>query len=125
MRDCLLGTVLLAAGVRSFSALPVFALALAAPCIDACGSKAADPKGDPAKGEVAAARLCVSCHAVSSSNGNPPSLAQIDNTPHYSIVKLRRIMTVPPHRTMHRLPFESEEINDLAAYIRSLRKPAR
>jgi mono/diheme cytochrome c family protein len=99
---------------------PAVALALCFPC----SSQALTQSVDAAKGADTAARLCDTCHALHSSTGSPPSLAEIANTPHYSTQKLRRIIAVPPHRAMPGLGLKPQEINDLAAYIRSLRKGA-
>jgi mono/diheme cytochrome c family protein len=98
---------------------PGFAFALG---IQSCAAQAR--RGDVAKGEETAARVCLRCHALQSSTGSAPGLAQIANTPHYSTQRLRRIIGVPPHRTMPTLGLKPEEINDLAAYIRSLRNAA-
>jgi mono/diheme cytochrome c family protein len=104
---------------------PVLALLGLAFWTPVCLAQAMNLSGDAAKGEETAARLCASCHSASpSTGGHPPSLAQIANTPHYSIEKLRRIIAVPPHRGMPSFPLKQEEINDIAAYLRSLRKPA-
>jgi cytochrome c1 len=54
-----------------------------------------------------------------------PSLREVANTPHYSLVRLRRIIDVPPHNVMPNVALTSGEINDVAAYIHSLSAKAR
>ena len=81
---------------------------------------AAAAGGDPAKGEDLAKRVCTGCHGQTSKR--PPSLAQIASTPHYSLQRLRRILSLPPHKAMPGFPLKPEEVDDIAAYIRSLGK---
>jgi mono/diheme cytochrome c family protein len=84
--------------------------------------------GDISKGESLAEANCAKCHSLTESKGQDvngryvPSLAEVANTPHYSLVRLRRIIAVPPHSDMSKEPLSTEEINDLAYYIQSLRK---
>jgi cytochrome c553 len=84
--------------------------------------------GDISKGESLAEAYCAKCHSLTESKGQDvngryvPSLAEVANTPHYSLVRLRRIIAVPPHSDMSKEPLSTEEINDLAYYIQSLRK---
>jgi len=84
--------------------------------------------GDIDKGRMLAERLCSVCHALQSNKGHDyqghyvPTFRQIASTPHYSIVRLPRIMAVPPHREMPKLSLKLDEINDIATYIGSLRK---
>jgi mono/diheme cytochrome c family protein len=84
--------------------------------------------GDVSNGEKLAEAHCAKCHALTESKGQEvdgryvPSLAEVANTPLYSLVRLRRIIAVPPHSGMPKEPLSTEEINDLAYYIESLRK---
>jgi len=80
------------------------------------------------KGRELAERLCSRCHNPEDQLGRDyqghyvPTFKQVANTPHYSIVRLRRIMAVPPHTEMPKLPLKLDEIDNIAAYINSLRK---
>lgn len=87
------------------------------------GGTAAFPAGDPVKGKEIADRDCARCHNEKSA-GHPPTFEQIARTPHYTPQRLRRIIAVPPHREMPTLGLDQTDIENLAAYIRSLRKPA-
>ena len=86
--------------------------------------------GDVSNGEKLAEAHCAKCHVLTESKGREvngryvPSLAEVANTPLYSLVRLRRIIAVPPHSEMTKVPLSTEEINDLAYYIQSLRKKA-
>lgn len=81
-------------------------------------------KGDPEKGKAIAEQKCFGCHNQASSQGNPPRLDDIARMPHYSAERLRRIITVPPHHGMPVQNLSAGEVDDVAAYIRSLHKSA-
>jgi len=86
--------------------------------------------GDAGKGREIAGKSCASCHEMSGAGRTyqgryVPSFQEIAATPHYSTVRLRRIIAVPPHREMPGLSLRLEETSDLAAFIRSLRAPGR
>lgn len=87
------------------------------------GGTAAIQAGDPEKGKEIADRDCARCRNEQAA-GHPPTFEQIARTPHYTPQRLRRIIAVPPHRGMPALGLNQSDIEDLAAYIRSLRKPA-
>lgn len=82
---------------------------------------------DTKRGGDLAAQHCAGCHEATASKGRVrsgryvPSLREIANAPHYSSVRLRRIIAVPPHRDMTKVPLEAQDISDIAGYIRSLR----
>ena len=84
--------------------------------------------GDVSKGEELAKTHCASCHELTASKGQErdgryvPSLAEVANTPHYTLVRLRRIIAVPPHSVMPKAPLDTAEINDIAYYITSLQE---
>jgi len=84
-------------------------------------------KADINRGEDLASQHCTGCHDTAAGRGRArdgryvPSLREIANAPHYSSVRLRRIIAVPPHRDMTKAPLEARDINDIAGYIRSLR----
>lgn len=86
---------------------------------------------DVSRGQDIAAKHCAGCHETSADKGREqngryvPSLREVANTPHYSLIRLRRIIAVPPHSDMPNVALNSSEINDVAAYIQSLRTKAR
>jgi mono/diheme cytochrome c family protein len=87
--------------------------------------------GDVSRGRDLANKHCARCHVLSEDKGRErdgryvPSLAEVANTPHYSLIRLRRIIAVPPHREMSKAPLNTSEINDVAHYIQLLRKKKR
>lgn len=86
---------------------------------------------DVLRGQDIATKHCAGCHETSADNGREqdgryvPSLREVANTPHYSLIRLRRIIAVPPHSDMPNMALNSSEINDVAAYIQSLSTRAR
>jgi mono/diheme cytochrome c family protein len=78
------------------------------------------------RGQDIAAKHCAGCHETTADKGREqggryvPSLRELANTPHYSLIRLRRIIAVPPHSEMPKMAFNSSEISDLAAYFQSL-----
>ncbi len=83
---------------------------------------------DVSKGRDLAIKHCAGCHKMSGERGRErngryvPSFPVIANTPHYSLVRLRRIVAVPPHREMPKAPLNNSKINDIAHFIQTLRK---
>jgi mono/diheme cytochrome c family protein len=71
---------------------------------------------------------CSGCHEMTDAKGREhngryvPSFPEVANTPHYSLVRLRRIIAVPPHAEMPKMPLEHDEIDAIARFIQSLRK---
>ena len=86
---------------------------------------------DVLRGQDIATKHCVGCHETSADKGREqngryvPSLREVANTPHYSLIRLRRIIAVPPHSDMPNVALNGSEINDVAAYIQSLSTTAR
>lgn len=102
------------------------AAGLSLACLTA--SPAWSQAGDVQKGLDLAKAHCADCHELTGDKGREregryvPSFPEIANTPHYSLVRLRRIIAVPPHSDMPKAKITTDEINDLAHYITSLKK---
>lgn len=111
---------------RIFNGIAGFALSF----LSFAGS-AFSQSADVLRGQDIAAKHCGGCHETTADKGREqsgryvPSLREVANTPHYSVVRLRRIIAVPPHSDMPNVALNSSEINDVAAYIQSLSKKAR
>jgi mono/diheme cytochrome c family protein len=87
----------------------------------------AQATGSPQQGLRIALAQCAECHRVanergSSSNPAAPSFKQISEVPGMTNVALRAALRTS-HRTMPNVIIDDNEINDLTAYILSLREP--
>ncbi|MFO1060091.1 MAG: c-type cytochrome [Dongiaceae bacterium] len=85
---------------------------------------AARAQGDAANGHVLARHWCTSCHVVEA--GGPgsdtaPSFAAIAADPKMTPERIRGFLA-KPHPPMPNPPLANSEIDDLAAYILSLRR---
>ena len=83
--------------------------------------------GDAAQGRQTAERLCTSCHVSDSSSSatvpaGVPTLRTIANKPDQTAERIAG-MLIDPHPPMPNTRVTREEINDLVAYLQSLRKP--
>lgn len=107
---------------RNFGCVAVATLLAAAP-----GLALAD-EADVSKGRDLARDYCAGCHEMADGKGREvngryvPSFPEIAGTPHYSLVRLRRIIAVPPHSEMPKMSLEPGEIDAIARFIQSLRK---
>ena len=78
-----------------------------------------------ARGKDLAERACAGCHAITGDNARTiqgrlvPSLSAIAGSPIATTERLKAIISTPRH-PMPAIPLALSEINDLAAYIRSL-----
>jgi hypothetical protein len=82
----------------------------------------AEQIGDAEEGFIYAKEVCANCHAIVSNEASPvleaPTFDEIANEPGISTNSLiERIEAV--HPTMPNIPFERQELIDLAAYILS------
>lgn len=83
---------------------------------------------DPARGKRLAERWCASCHLVSaeqkSASADAPSFAALANTPGRTEDGIADFLTLPgtTHKRMPDLSLSRVEIDDIAAYIASLKK---
>ena len=81
-------------------------------------SALAQPLGDPAAGERLAAANCAQCHGADPA---APALAAIAAMPSTTQASLNAFLQTP-HAKMPNLIFSGAELNDLIAYILSLRR---
>jgi mono/diheme cytochrome c family protein len=82
---------------------------------------------DAPHGKQLAQRLCSNCHLVDSSQTNAmadvPSFQEIANRQGQTAGSIMARIIIPKH-PMPVIPISKSELNDLAAYIMSLRDPA-
>jgi mono/diheme cytochrome c family protein len=81
--------------------------------------------GDAAYGRGLAIRWCSSCHLVSAdqqhSKPGVPTFATIAQSPNFNADRLALLM-LAPHPNMAKLALSRSAIDDIAAYILSLRQ---
>jgi mono/diheme cytochrome c family protein len=81
---------------------------------------------DAAHGKALAQRLCSNCHLVTSeqthANADVPSFREIANRQGQTEGAIMGNIVIPKH-PMPVIPITKSELNDLAAYIMSLRDP--
>jgi mono/diheme cytochrome c family protein len=85
---------------------------------------AAHAQGDAANGHVLARHWCTGCHVVEaggSGSDTAPSFAAIASDAATTPQRLRAFL-VRPHPPMPNPPLATSEIDDIAAYILTLRK---
>ena len=85
-----------------------------------------EPRGDAHKGLVYAERVCAECHNVSRSeatspNRQAPPFKQIADTPGMSVTALT-VWSRTSHPTMPNYMIDPADMDDLIAYIVSLRE---
>lgn len=107
----------------------VFALAA---LLNACASQGASAPaqsvavGDARAGLAYARERCATCHAVAPRQTSPnpaaPSFEAVANTPGMTRTALNAWLH-SPHPTMPQLIVEHERIDDLSAYLLTLRQP--
>ncbi len=90
------------------------------------GAQAQDPLGDVAAGRELAATVCSACHAVDkgvrdATPGGPPAFQSLADDPAMTEIALRVFLRTP-HRNMPNLMLADSEIDDVVAYIHSLRR---
>lgn len=85
----------------------------------------ADETGDPAAGRAYAVDHCATCHAVraedeSSPNPLAPTFAAVANTPGFTRIALNAWLHTS-HENMPDLIVDTDRIDDIYAYLRTLR----
>lgn len=90
------------------------------------GGAIAQSVGDPFEGSVVAHDVCIECHAVDpeqliSPNPGAPAFKEIANLHGMSFVSLNVLLRTP-HGTMPLFVLKDREIDDLSAYILSMRE---
>ena len=91
--------------------------------LGACASTERSPPDAATRGEALAAASCGGCHAIAegaSPNPDAPAFAALANRPDMSRTALAVLLRTP-HRTMPDLIVPADEVDDLAAYLATLR----
>jgi hypothetical protein len=91
------------------------------------GAALAQAPGDAANGRDLSERLCRGCHLVSPEQRGPvpdgvASFMAIAGWPEVSARTLGAALLSPPHPLMPDPPLSRQQMNDVAAYILSLRR---
>jgi mono/diheme cytochrome c family protein len=109
------------------------ALAALLTALGACAPEPAPPPipvlgaelGDPARGLAYAQEACAACHGVVAGQASPafgaPSFEQVANTPGMTSIAITAWLNTP-HENMPDFIVEPERIDDLSAYILSLKR---
>jgi mono/diheme cytochrome c family protein len=84
-------------------------------------------EGDAVAGRVLAQRLCSSCHLVTADQAGPvpdgvPSFMAVAARPDMTRERLVEVMISPSHAAMPPPPLERSQMQDVAAYLLSLRR---
>lgn len=86
---------------------------------------AASESGNAARGRALAERFCAKCHAVAPGRTGPepavPSFMRMAADPEQTRASLRQFITLP-HYEMEPQSLTSAEVDDVVAYILSLRR---
>lgn len=103
------------------------AAAIAATCMQQAAAQA--PVGDAAAGHSVAQRWCSNCHLVESRQATAgdavPTFAAIANKPTTTATSLQAFLQMPHYASrMPDLHLSQVEINSVAAYILTLRRPS-
>jgi mono/diheme cytochrome c family protein len=83
-------------------------------------------RADVARGREIAERACAGCHAIDGGQGSiiqgtqAPSFRSLSSHPLWTAESLQTFILTPKH-PMPAMPLQLAEINDLVAYIQSLR----
>ena len=100
-------------------------LAGAALLLAALAAPAAAESGNAARGRALAERFCAKCHAVAPGRTGPepavPSFMRMAADPEQTRSSLRQFITLP-HYEMEPQTLTSAEIDDVIAYILSLKR---
>lgn len=93
-------------------------------CVAAASAAAQDLPGDPDSGAKLAGEVCAACHVVSPDQmvdpGIGPSLLEVVEHPATTEMSLRAFLQTP-HATMPNLMFSRDEMDDLIAYLLTLK----
>ncbi len=81
--------------------------------------------GDAAAGRAIATAECVQCHRISARDNDPdrtpPDFGAVANMPSFTELSMR-VFLQTPHGQMPRLQFTQTELDDIIAYLASLRR---
>jgi len=85
----------------------------------------AQDTGDPSAGRTIASALCAQCHRVMAQdidpNRTPPDFGAVANMPSFTELSMR-VFLQTPHGQMPRYQFSLAELDDIIAYLASLRR---
>jgi mono/diheme cytochrome c family protein len=86
----------------------------------------AQPAADPANGLVLAQKLCSGCHLVAPRQRGPvpdgvPSFMALAQRPGLEARQVKAALLAPPHPLMPNPPLDVRQMDDVAAYVLSLR----
>ncbi|MEZ5922336.1 MAG: cytochrome c [Parvularculaceae bacterium] len=103
----------------------ITAAALVAAFAASCASGPEKAAGDAARGRSIAQNVCAECHAVtpdetSSPNDKAPTFVSLANRPGMSRMALAVLLRTP-HRNMPNLIVPADDVENLAAYLETLR----
>jgi mono/diheme cytochrome c family protein len=104
---------------------PMVSFAVAAALLVATTHMQAQEIGQPQKGRALAQQLCADCHAVQKGStvspiGNAPPFGTIAAVPGMTATALHAAL-LTSHRTMPNVTLETNDLDDMAAYILSLK----
>jgi mono/diheme cytochrome c family protein len=123
-----MGDTVMKEAIMPFTALAVL-ICLTAACRDPreISEPTAAPAASVSGGQTYARQACGVCHAVepatwASSNPKAPAFAALANIPGMNTRALHVLLTTP-HKTMPNFVVDPQRIDDLAAYIATLKKP--
>jgi mono/diheme cytochrome c family protein len=88
------------------------------------GTSSAQELGDAKRGRVLAETVCAECHAVEkgalSRNGHAPTFQTVATTPGMTAMALRVALRTS-HKEMPNLVLKNQEVDDVIAYIATLK----
>lgn len=81
--------------------------------------------GDASAGRAIAATFCAQCHRISALDRDtdrmPPDFAAVANMPSFTELSMR-VFLQTPHGQMPRYQFSQNELDDIIAYLASLKR---
>lgn len=105
--------------------LSLLVLATLTTLLAANPAKAQESLGDPVRGEVLARAVCIDCHMVDrgfrgTDITGAPAFQDVADMSSATALSLR-VFLLSPHMTMPNFALDDQQIDDLIAYIHSLR----
>jgi cytochrome c2 len=103
----------------------VMAVSAAAGLAILAGATSAQEMGDAKRGHLMAETVCSECHAIDkgaprSRNGDAPTFESIANTRGMTPMALRVALRTP-HQKMPNLILKNQEVDDIIAYLQTLK----
>ncbi|MEO1207396.1 MAG: cytochrome c [Pseudomonadota bacterium] len=96
-------------------------------CVPGLADDKKDWAADAARGQVLAERLCATCHVVGptqtgAATAGPPTFASIANRPGQTRERILNVL-IAPHPPMPNVQMTLHEIDDIIAYLDTMRSP--